>query len=137
MLAAGGGADEDALLLFLADALLEGDGVPVGEEGGAEVFADGGVGGVGAEIVELAGVGLEVEEDGWVVQAVDELVAIAAQHGDGAGDAVGEVLAEDFIGPGCFRGLVSACEWEEAVAVQRGDWVRAGGFHHGGDDVYE
>ena len=82
-LAMSGPMDHEAFGLVSPYRLVDLNRVPLTEKSCPKVVEDRRVGRITSKVVELAGIGFEVEEDWRVIQAVDQLVASMAEHRDG------------------------------------------------------
>ena len=75
--------DHQAFSLVSPYRLVDLNRVPLTEQSSPKVVQDRRVGRITPKVVELAGIGFEVEEDWGVIQTVDQLVASVAEHRDG------------------------------------------------------
>ena len=75
--------DHEAFGLVSPYRLVDLNRVPLTEKSCPKVVEDRRVGRITSKVVELAGIGFEVEEDWRVIKAVDQLVASVAEHRDG------------------------------------------------------
>lgn len=74
--------DHEAFGLVSPYRLIDLNRVPLTEQPSSQVVQDRRVGRIPPKVVELAGIGFEIEEDWRVIQTVDQLVASVAKHRD-------------------------------------------------------